>query len=470
MKRRWSLSLSAFVLLGTVLVVSPSFALEEADRLWLVGERAFADTLYPIARRALERFVTLYPSDPRTADATLMLARTRLALNDPAAALEAFRRAQTFVPMPGQPLEARFWEAETLFRLKRYGEARVAYDDVVRTNAASPLAPDALYGYAWSELELKRPEPAVTAFRDLLVTWPDHALAPSATLHLARALIDLKKPIEAQSLLAPFPTKYPSSRLVPDAQYLLGWLKTTTGDPRGALADLEVFVAANPSHERAPEARRLIMRLLGKYGDRQQLATAYTALMAQEPPLAEDLYAAAKIADQLGRPKDQDAAWKKLRAQFPEDPATRRLALDMASSAFKQKNWKDASALAQIAAQSNEDGVKSEAWLLSGEAELQLKRFGPAVKAFDAVGDVTGVEAGVRYRALAGLGLAREQQEEWRAALKAYESVASRSPDPTLRDWARQRVTAVKARLAQPAPGPAPPQKTPAPKKSGANS
>lgn len=468
MKRRWSLSLSAFVLLGTVLVVSPSFALEEADRLWLVGERAFADTLYPVARRALERFIGLYPSDSRVPEATLMLARTRLALNDPAAALEAFRRAQAFVPMPGQPLEARFWEAETLFRLKRYGEARAAYDDVVRTNAASPLAPDALYGYAWSELELKRPEPAVTAFRDLLVTWPEHALAPSATLHLARALIDLKKPIEAQALLAPFPTKYPASRLAPDAQYLLGWLKSTTGDPRGALADLEAFVAANPSHERAPEARRLVTRLLGKYGDRQQLAAAYTALMAQEPPLAEDLYAAAKIADQLGRPKDQDAAWKKLLAQFPEDPATRKLALDMASSAFKQKNWKDASALAQIAAQSDEEAIKSEAWLLSGEAELKLKRFAAAVKAFDAVSDVAGVEAGVRYRALAGLGLAREEQQELRAALKAYESVASRSPDPTLRDWARQRVTAVKARLAQPAPAPA--QKTPAPKKSGASS
>src|SRR5712692_1587204 len=42
---------------------------------------------------------------------------------------------------------------------------------------------------------------------------------------------------------------------------------------------------------------------------------------------------------------------------------------------------------------------------------------------------------------------AREEQREWRSALVAYESVAARSPDPTLRDWAKERVAAVKQRL-----------------------
>ena len=50
----------------------------------------------------------------------------------------------------------KFWEAETLFRLKRYAEAAAVYDAVVEANAASPLAADAMYGRAWSELEVKR--------------------------------------------------------------------------------------------------------------------------------------------------------------------------------------------------------------------------------------------------------------------------------------------------------------------------
>ena len=117
--------------------------------------------------------------------ATLLLGQMRLALGDAAGALDALRRAQSADPPPGRPFEAQFWEAEALFRLKRYAEARVAFDEVFRNDATAPFAPDALYGFGWAELEQKRPEVAAKAFRDLLATWPDHALAPSATLYLA---------------------------------------------------------------------------------------------------------------------------------------------------------------------------------------------------------------------------------------------------------------------------------------------
>src|SRR4030095_6050348 len=85
--------------------------------------------------------------------------------------------------------------------------------------------------------------------------------------------------------------------------------------------------------------------------------------------------------------------------------------------------------------------------LLVGESELKQKRFAQAAKAFEAVSGVPDVEASTRFRALAGLGPAREEQKEWKAALAAYEAVATKSPDSTLRDWARARVTAVKAQI-----------------------
>lgn len=453
MKRR-SQCISAFVaLMFLLLAVSPpASALEESERLWMVGEHAFADHLWAVSRRALERFVTQYPTSPHLPDAVLMLGKARLTLGDAQSALDAFRRAQTLTPPPGEPLESRFWEAEALFRLKRYSEARAAYDEVVRQNAASAFAPEALYGFAWSELESQRPEPAVTAFRDFLTTWPQHELAPSATLQLARALIELKRTSEAVPLLDGFAARYPNAPQGAEAQYLLGFAKVTAGDARGGLADLRAFIAAYPSHEQAAAARKLITQTAAKYGDREDLADSYKALMEQEPATAEALHEAGGIAGRLGRPKDQEAAWKKLHAQFPDHALTRRLALDLASAAFKQKNYKDASTYAQVAAQSGEDAVKGEGLLLTGESELKLKRFPTAAKAFEGVGAVSDVEASVRFRALAGLGLAREEQKEWKAALTAYESVVSKSPDPTLRDWARQRVTDVKARLAPASP------------------
>src|SRR5437879_3729379 len=100
-------------------------------------------------------------------------------------ALDAFRRFRAMAP-PAQRLEGRFWEAEALYRVKRFAEARAGYDEVMRRDAASPLAPDAAYGLALCELELRRPEAAVKAFRDLITTWPEHPQAPSGAFYLAQ--------------------------------------------------------------------------------------------------------------------------------------------------------------------------------------------------------------------------------------------------------------------------------------------
>jgi TolA-binding protein len=468
------LALSILVALS---VVSPAAALDEADRLWLVGERSFADGLYPVARRTLERFVAQYPKDARLPDAVLLLGKARFKAGDADGALEAFRRARTLSSAPGRSQEARFWEAEALFHLKRFAEARSAYDDVVSTDAASPLAADAVYGRAWSDLELKSAEPAIAGFREFLRTWPEHQQAASATLQLARLLVERKQHSEALALLQPFATKYGGSRLGPDAQFLLGWLKTTTGDVRGGATDLRAFVAANPGHEQAAAAKRLLAQTMARSGDREEMLEAYKVLMEQEPPSADAFYSAAQIATKLARPKDQEAAWKRLSAEFPDHALTQRVALDRANAAFQDKNWKGATALAQQAARSDDEAVKAEALLLVGESELKQKRFAPAAKAFEAVTAVKEVEAGVRYRALAGLGLAREEQQQWKGALAAYESVVSRSPDATLRDWARARAKAMKERLApasKAAPKPdAKPSAKPAPKpapKKGSNS
>jgi TolA-binding protein len=389
-----------------------------------------------------------------------MLGKARLALNDAQSALEAFSRAPSGLTAPADLLEAKLWQAEALFRLRRFAEARTAYDEVVRTDAASPLAPDALYGVARSDLELKHTEPAVSALRDFLTSWPEHAKAPAATLELARGLVELKRANEAQALLTPFATKYPNARQIPDAQFLLGWIKTNNGDQRGGAAELRTFLAANPNHEQAPEARRLISRTVSKTGTRAEMEDAYKTLMTDDPPTADGLRQAFDIATQLSHPKDADAAWRKLKGQFPDHANTRRLALELANNALKQKNYKDAGALGLTAAQSDEDSVRAEGWLVVGESELKLKRFPQAVKAFEAVGAVGDVEPGVRYRALAGLGLAREELKDWKAALAAYEAVAGRSPDSTLRDWARQRVTAMKNQLKPPDGTPAPPKRS----------
>jgi TolA-binding protein len=460
MKRRVRLSTAFVSFLLLLLTPAPARALDEPERLWLVGERAVADGLHLLARRALEQLVQRYPTDRHAGEALLLLGKTRLALGELEQALDAFRRAQTVTPPPGRSLEAKFWEGEALFRLKRYAEARAAYDTVVRTDAASPLAPDALYGFAWSELELGQPASAATAFSEMLKAWPEHPLAPSATFYLGRALVEDRRPAEALPHLEGFLQKHPGHKLAPDARYLLGWARVQTGDARAGLADLRAFADRNPSHPLAPAARRLILETMVRSGDRDDLQEAYRALMAQSPPTPEGLAEAAAVAGRLGRQKDQEAAWRRLRSHFPSHPLSRRAALELAGAAFKRKEWKEAVAYAQAAAESDEDAVRAEGWLLAGEAELKLKRWSAAEKAFESTLAVKDLDAGVRYRALAGLGLAHEEQREWRAALTAYEAVAGKSPDSELRAWARERAAAVRTRLGKPSPERKPAEKS----------
>src|SRR2546428_262646 len=377
MARRWPLLSASVVLLVATLSAPPARALDEPERLRLVGERAFADGLYPLSRRVLERFVAEYPNDPHAGSALFLLGRARFALGDTESALEAFRRAQAAIS-PAEALEAKFWEAETLFRLRRFTEARAAYDAVVKTDAAAPRAPEALYGLAWSDLELGRPETAIAELRELLARWPDHALVPSATLHLARTLAEQKRFGDALPLLEGFATKYPNHKQLPDAQYLLGWARVKSGDTKAGLADLRAFVAAAPNHELAPTARRMITETITRHGDPSELGAAYKTLMDETPPTPEGLYDAGSIAGRLARPSDQVAAWRRLRKEFPDHPLATRAALDLANAAFKRKDWKDAAAQAQAAAQSGDGGGRGLGGVLWG-ALLAARPGGPAI-------------------------------------------------------------------------------------------
>ncbi len=429
-------------------VVPPALALDEAERLYFVGERALADNLLPFGVQMLERFVSEFPADKRVPQALMAIARTRLALGDKDAALAAFRRAQKVAP-PAVGLEARFWEAEVLFRLEKYAEAGAAYKDVVRGNPAAAFAPDALYSYGFTELKLKRPEPAAAAFREFLKACPDHALAPTATYQLGRALVELEKFGDAVTPLATFVTKYPDHKLIADARYLLGWARTSSGDDKAGLAELKAFVSRHPSHPLAADARKVITDLSARVGDASDLHEAYVALMKETPATAETLIAAIGVAAKLGRTRDQELAWRKLKASFPEHPLTAKLAFDLAASAYKRKDWAQVATLADAAARVEDDAVKAEALLLAGEAEVKLRRFAAAAKAFEAVTVLRKVDGTLRYRALAELGMVREGQKNPRAAIAAYELVANDSPDPALRDWARERAEALRARLEQ---------------------
>ena len=440
---------SGLLLAGLLALVAaaPARALDEADRVLLVGEKAYEDGLYTLSRRMLERFVEKFPNDARAGDATLVLAKVRLAQGAPDAALESLKKALAMTPVPGKPQEARFWEAEILYKMKRFNDARASYVRVTSVEPPSPFLPDALYGLGWADLELKRRDAAVSDFRRLVKEFPDHATAPSATIQLGRALIETKHPDEAVTVLEGFPTKYPDHKLVPDSRYYLARAKIAAGNTEEGVAQLRAFARTYPNHELASSARRAALDSQLKSGTKKDIAEEYNALMAQKPATAESLYDAGAMAAGLARQKDADAAWDRLRKEFPESPLAGRASLEQAQAAFAKGNFKDSVTLARAAAKSSEDTVRAEGLLLVGESEMKLRRPAPALTAFQAAADEPAIEPALKYRALAGTGLAYEEQKQWTQAAKYYDEVAAGSPDKTLAGWAKTRRAAIAPNL-----------------------
>jgi TolA-binding protein len=263
--------------------------------------------------------------------------------------------------------------------------------------------------------------------------------------------VELKKPADATALLAPFPSRYPNHALAPDARYLLGWSRLAAGKTSEGLQDLREFVAAHPRHELVVAARRAIVDALLKGGKKAELAQEYQSLIAQSPPTAEGLYDAGLIAQQLGRQKDAEAAWRRLRTEFPKHALATRASLELAQGAFKRSQFKDAAALAKPASESDDAAVRLEALLIVGESELKQRRFQPALKAFQAAAVVEGADPGLRFRALAGSGLAHEGLGQVQEAARLYAQVADDSPDKALKQWAKDRLAAMRAKSRPPA-------------------
>jgi len=421
---------------------SPAAGLSEADRLWLVGSQAFDDRIYGLAERALVRFVRAYPDEPRTPAAVLLLAKTRLALGALEEALDAFRLAQRFPSPPGQPGEARFWEGEILYRLKRYAEAQVAYEGVLR-EPASALVPDALYGLGFASLEQNQPERAVRTFRRLLAGWPSHPRAPALVYQLARTLADLNRPDDVRSLLEGYESAYPDSPWLTDALYLRGWSQLTMGQPDGASASLAAFLARAPDHDLAPQARLYLAEALWRQGKKADGLRQLHALVEASSSAAPILYESGLLARRFDSPGDAERAWRRLQAEFPAHPLAHHASLELARAAFTRQRYADALAASTEAAASADPEVQLEARLLSGESLLKLKRDRAALQEFKAAVGASPAEHALRWRAVAGLALAHERLQHWSEAGRLYELVAN-GPDETLKKWAAERLKAMK--------------------------
>ena len=160
-------------------------------------------------------------------------------------------------------------------------------------------------------------------------TWPEHAQVPSATFYLAQTLFDLKRYGDALPLLTGF-AQVSEAPARPRRAISAG----LDAPVRGASARRASRTSKRSSQRirrtLAPAARQAITGTLAKHGNKTQQQSAYTQLMQQSPPTPEALYDAGLIAGRLGQAQNQDAAWRRLRKEFPNHSLAHQASLELA--------------------------------------------------------------------------------------------------------------------------------------------
>jgi TolA-binding protein len=449
----WTLTRLLVLLLGLAALAGPAAAaVSEPDRLWTVGVQAFDDGLYDVTYRELGRFLQVAkPDDPRRGDAAVLRGKAAFALRRYAEALTEFRAAET-LPLrtfaAGEPI---FWEAEVLFRLRRFDQARERYTQFLRVNPASPYTADALYARGFSELELGLPEEAVATLGVLMRDHPQGELAGSAGYALARELVRAKRWDEALAILGPYASRYPQSPFLVETQYLLGVAQLETGRVAEGVRTLEQFVARQPGHELSPTARVLLAEAHVKAGRAPQAIDQYRALIRNAPAHAlvpQALYQIGDLSAGLGLARDAEAAWKTLRRDHPTDPLAELAGLELAGLYAKRQQLDRAAETAREVADAK-GAQRPEALLMLGESLRKAGKTADARTVYATVMAEVASDAPARFRALAGVGLVAESDKDPEGAKRAYGEISGKASDEDLIKWARARVQSLEERERQ---------------------
>ena len=144
-------------------------------------------------------------------------------------------------------VEARYWQAETTYRLGRFDEADRLFRQVVADRGAADLAPWALHSSGWTALRLADGPRALDVFRRLAATKLPAPLDAWARHGLALALYSLRQYDQAEKAWADLATRRPASAgLERDIIFWHGEALARLGRSEEAARDLVRFAQGGP--------------------------------------------------------------------------------------------------------------------------------------------------------------------------------------------------------------------------------
>jgi len=197
---------------------------EAAIRQYRAAAALQNKSLFDLAADEWQKFIKLYPADPRVDRAWHYLGICQLKTKQYPLAIATFQKCVTDYPQ-SEVLEGSYLYLGIAQYSQGQAGTRSAYADAERTLAEllrrwpdGKSAPQALFYRAESLYALGKPGEAAMEYARLLASYPEHAFAPDALYALGVAQQENKQADQAARSFARFLERYPESPLAAEVR------------------------------------------------------------------------------------------------------------------------------------------------------------------------------------------------------------------------------------------------------------
>lgn len=349
-------------------------------------------------------------------------------------ATEQLRQFVNAYPTTAQGIEARFYLGLTQMKLKKYDDARITFQTFALNYQDNQRAPEAWYRTGEAFVALNNAKEAALAFERVKVFYPKSKQAPEALLQASKFFLTSGNRDDAKRVLRIILQEYASSPAVLSARTQLGSLYFDEGNVEQAQNELKRVIEGDPSAEAKAQAL-LILGNINMATRRNALARAnYEEIITKyktSPAGTAALVNLGKVLASEGRAAEALEHFRKaLAAKGGLDSTLMREALlGIAGAQTAQKDFAGATASYDkfLSAYPADERTAQVLWSKSLTA-ARAKKYAASNDACQHIMKLQGNDL-LRKRAQIRIGRNAEEQQNFAAAVQAYQTFVDQNPD-----------------------------------------
>ncbi len=437
------------------LISNPAYRDNSQRAQWILrGATALQASGQPAkAAKLIEKELSTIQKPSDRAQALMIAGQAQLKAGDAAAAAKSFQDSRAADPHQDGGDEALFLIGQAKMEAGDRDAAVASWQDLVRASPNSKVADQARYKLGQLASDDGDYATAIEQFDAVIDSRRDPALRPFALYGKGWAQMSLQDYPSAAETLSLVISEFPQHPIFDDALLARGITFRNLEKFNESADDLTRFLDTHPEGIRLGHALYELALVKQKQNQPAEAALRLNELVVQVPDYPDMDKVLYELGWSLKEAGDMDAAidqFQRLIANYPNNPMVREAAYFVGQSQYRNEQWAAAAKSFQAAADSQVESDTAEDDLLEkslyrlGWSLFKEGKYPEAEAAF--VRQYREAKSGpLSLDAIMMVGESRFKQNNFEAALKAYETARSRivaadDSSKTVRDESERQV------------------------------